>query len=504
MKLQEVIEEVKEEMRRKNGKRVDALFTAHLRNSHSHELWNMYLQYLHLQSETKETLKEAVVYAYQKTQMHIASTDIKIRYLEMLMDTEEKDAVKEAYVKMLEMPLLKIDTLIELYRNYEVTRNKGHAKKTASELLPKETSAASESREIASVLGGKGIRSETIGVLVEHVTKKYKMMHPMYTEDLVMYALDMALEIDPSSVLFTIYKTLFLSRPETLIHAEVLVSPLTKSIAGSRSKSERTIKLGEFLEDALKKTSHSLVVLSALTSYKLDEEFVLKMAPAPITKHSEAFYTVFFSALLRHRDILGVRKYLVRLAKEGKIGHSIYCLCATIEGVVGKEGKHAGGILISGLKAFLNKEDGGKPPYLSAKENAYRIALDGTKLLIFLGDIQKAKLLTDMYCKSTGSKEDFPNSALQEHSPRLAIARHQVLYESGFLAAIPLLSEHSFREVHDFLCRCYNIGKPPAVIKTPETVARFLETLMPIRESHNLCTGVNVEEFIQILSHVKV
>ncbi|KAI5184427.1 hypothetical protein NEHOM01_0172 [Nematocida homosporus] len=483
MSLQEIIRETKDAFRKKNNKKLESIFSSSLRQTHCCDLWLLYLQYA--QTKSKETLREAQTYAYTRTMLSIESTDIKIQYLEMLMQSEEKDAIKEAYMKSLEVPLLRVETLIEFHRSYEATKR---GVKTSEDLVAKEAAAIAESNRLRNaVLPGAEAAAE-------YILKRHQDMHPLYPANVTLYALDAAIEQMPTSAPLAVYKALFLAKTGPLENA-YFANPQTQAVVAAHGTSERNTRLGESLTVSLAKTNGSLSVLAALTSYQFDPDALLKQAPPSITAQSDSFYLVFFSALLRHRDIIGVRKYLVTLTREGKIGAPVFVFCAAAEGLVARERKNAGGILLAGLKRFLAQRDA---------ENARRVAAEGARLLLALGDAQRARTLVEIQAKESlgGPEEDLRDSV--EAVPRLVIAQHQVLYERGFLALVPLLSKMSYPAVYQFLGRCYGLQTETPQEEVPEALLRFTAELLPIRESHNICSNVNLDAVVQLLAHLPV
>jgi len=498
-----VLGEAKDLMKKRNARLLESLFEKHLRGSNSHQLWNYYLEYVQQNTTgTKETLKQAVEYAYQKTYLNVSSVDIKIRYLEIMMQTEE-ESIKEEYAKMLEIPLLRIETLIELYRTHEASKKS--QKRGGSDLLPKEINAQEESKRLSKALSGKDLSEENVEALVEYVSKRYKDGHPMFSAEILLYTIDTGIELVPESAIFHMYKITVISKEDVKIRSEHMANAHTKTITGATGKVERVGRICEYLQDAQKKTNFSAALLFAHTSYHLEIEAVLKQAPPSITKKSESFYTVFFTALLKHKDVAHIRKYLVILSKEEKIGHAVYCFCASVEGLVANEVRHSGGILLTGLKMFLGRKDDLRPPYVSHKENAFRIASDGVKLLLSLGDTEQAGVLADTYTKSEGKEYALGRTeAKEETHPRLIFAKNQAYYKLGFFVIPPLLSEFTLKEAYDFLCRCYGIEESIAEIKRPEVVEHFISSLPPLRESQNICSNVNLDEFVKIMQEITI
>lgn len=507
MRVQEICSEVQEGIRRKNSKKVDSLFNTHLKHSHSKELWTLYLHYVQHTAASKEVVKEAVQFAFKKTYYNLHSTDIKIRYLELLMQTEEKAQVVVAYSKMLEVPLVRAGTLIEFYRDYELSRSKTY-KKAPNELLPKEVRSQEESLRLEGALRKCDSSEQSVGEVVEYVLKKYREKHPMFGSDLAMYTLDAALEVLPESAQLHLYKAMLLMSEPAFAAPEQIVNGLTRNIVQAKGKSEKMIKCSEYLLDALKKTNNSLPVLLALTSYQFVPESILALAPPGITAKSEAFYTIFFTALLKHKDLATVRYYLVKLSTEEKIGHAVYCFGAMIEGVIGKERKCAGGVLLTGLKLFLGKAEKGSTskPFISPKENAYQLAINGARILLSLGDIQQAKILVDLFEKHAGGAGFAAAPKASEQHPRLVVAAHQILFELGFLGVSPLLSDFSFREIYEFLCRIYNLETTAATapVRVSDTVTQFIAALPAVRDSQHLCSEVNLDDVIRLVQHIEI
>ncbi|KAI5188687.1 hypothetical protein NECID01_0300 [Nematocida sp. AWRm77] len=507
MHVHEVCSEVQDSLRRKNNKKAESLFTGNLKHSHSKELWTLYLQYVQSTSPSKDVLKDAVEFAFKKTYFNVYSADIKIRYIEMLMQTEEKERVAEAYSRILEVPLSKAGMLIEFYRDYEASRSKGH-KKALGDLLPKEVAAQTESQKLDAVLQRKEQGESAEACLVEYVLKKHREKHPMFITDVVVYAIDAGIEVSPESPLLYMYKAMMLISEEAFVQPEQIINGFTKAVVLAKGKSEKMIRCSEYLLDALKKTNNSLPVLLALTAYQFIPDSVLGLAPASISEKSEAFYAIFFTALLKHKDVSSVRYYLVKLTKEEKIGHRTYCFCAKIESALGKEKKYVGGILFTGLKLFLGKlksTEKTSSPFISARENAYRIATDGARILLSLGDVHQAGMLVDLFYKyaETPAHTDAPAPA--ETNPKLILAEYKVLFESGFLGVSSLFADFSFQEIYAFLCRLYHIGTAPVVeFKVPSAVTQFVSSLPPVRDSHNVCSTVNLDKVVRIIQNIKI
>lgn len=506
-----LLDEIKEEMKKKNTKQVESLFKAHLGSSHDVELFAAYLNHVQMSRDSRDTVNDAINYAFTKTMLHVSSTDLKIRYLESLMSAEEKEKVQKAYHKALGVPLQKAETLVELYRNYEQTKTKTHHKKQSNETHTRESAAVAESKELAKVLGNQKLGIDNVSAFIEHTLRCHNNRHPLYTDDYVAYAIDAAIEIrSDASPEYFVYKLLHCINPHTHIQGEHISNKHTKGMALSSSRSDKILSTCRFLSDALSVTNNSCVLLAALTTYKFNPEEILQMAPDSITQESESFYTAFFSALLRHKNLVGVRTYLLQLVKEGKLGYKSLSLCAGIEAVVGKEARNAAGILISSLKQFLGVVPGsfntplGSGRAITPSENAFGILVEGVRILLELGDIQKARLLLDTYYNANPEKPVLAHEFRTEGAPKMILAKHELLYDSGFLGVLPLFGDFTYQDIYRFLTRCYDSEPVEVNIETPKAFTEFLRQLPSIRDSQNLCGNVNLNEVIQILSSLQI
>lgn len=498
---QEIVQDAREALKRRNTKKIESIFSSHLRVSHSCDLWGVYLQYVLSNGSTRDVQREALKFAYNKTFLSMESVDIKIRYLEMVMEEDGKEVATKVYLEMLLVPMLRVETLIELHRSYEVDKDRDNKRDS---LFAKEEEAVDTSKALAAA-ASKGNE-----YLIEYVLMQMNR-HPIYTPEISMYAIDSVLEKAPESATLFVYKALLLGREEQKINPEKMVNLHTKRILSAKGRTEYITQMKNYLTDAYESTGRSLAVLSAITAYQIDPEALLRMAPPAITKRSESFYLVFFSALLRHRDIIGVRKYLVQLTKEEKIGYIVYTFCAKIEGIIQRDSRNAGGIIISALKRFLQKKEEAQQGCISNSENAYRITVAGAKILLALGDVQRANLIVDMYGKESkiaDRKKKYVQIEQEEIDPRLVLGKHQILFESGFVAALPLLGEFSYPEVYRFICRCYSVYEnSDESTKSIEVAEKFIAQLVqkaPIRNSHNICSNVDVNAVIKLLVEIHV
>lgn len=523
MRHSELITEANKALKAKNVRKLEFLFTSHLKHSSSIELWALYLAYVSGHAESKATLRDAVVFAYQSTLLHLDSADTKLRYLEIIMETEEPAAVRDVYKGLLEIPLLGVEAIVELYRSYEAGKSRASYRKGASELQPKEAAAIAESRELQGVCGARGAESAIASDPVrisEFLTRKYKRLHPMYTLQFLLYTMDLVLEIAPGCTKAHFYKFVLLYESGAQMSSAGITNPATSAIMGAKTKAEFDRKLAECLDAALQQTENSVALLALRTIFDFSaEEFLGRLSGDEITAHSESFHIVFFSAVFRREGIGGLRKHLVRLAKEKRLGYRSYAFCAFIEGVIGREAKIAGGILLSGLKAFLALEEDGSPSEkgpeqrakqregrdgaLGNKANALGITLLGTEILLSLGDFQKAKLLNDTYARGhcdNARLPAFPNE--READPRLKLLKYEILYESGPAAVCRLLGSCEFPAIFDLLLRAYTDGtgdsKQPG--RGADAVAKFAAELGKIRDGQNIFRGVDIGELIRIIA----
>lgn len=494
-------EEVRDAIKKRNNKKVESIFSKHLNSSFSTDLYLEYLSYVN--STNKDVLKEAVNLAYNRTLYNINSVDIKIRYLEILMEDEESEKVKEVYTKIVQTPLLKIDTIIELYKNYETTKNRTQKKET--DLLSKEVTAVEESKKLQQF--------STPMQLVEYIVEQYKNKYTMYGAECVLYNIDCAIH---NSIISSrnrgrlyLYKILLLSKEQ--VEIESVIDKYSRGIVLSKGVSEKNEKIEEMLWAAIRSTSDVLPLLFILSGYSSDISKILEIAPCGISRKSESFYLIFFSGILKTQGIEGMRKYLIKLAKEKKIGSLVYNYCATVEGLIGGGNRYAGGIFLTAFKMFLNSEiaDGDSAYYITPQENAYRLVIDGTKLLLSLGDVQRAHMLIDLYNREA-EKRKFKKAHIKEKTsyaeekdPKLIMVKHQILYESGLAAVLSVVDEYKFSELFELLCRVYRVEEEEEV-KLPFIIKKLIETLPKISENQNIFSRVDLSSVVSLLVNIEV
>lgn len=493
-------EEVKDAIKKRNNKKAEYIFSKNISSTFSVDLHTIYLSYIY--STNREIFKEAIAYSYNRTMYNIYSIDIKIRYLEILMEEEEPEKVKEVYSKIIKVPMLKIETVIELYKNYESTKNR-YQKKEA-DLLSKESTAVEESMKLEKI-------SNPLN-LVEYILNQYRNKYSMYTVECVLYNID-AIINSPNTTSrnrskMHLYKVLLLCKEE--IDKDTVIDKHSKEIVMANGVSEKNEKIGNMLWDAINNTSDVLSLLFILVGYTTDIERLLKLAPAEISSRSESFYLILFSAILRHMDVDGMRKYLIRLTEERKIGAIVYNYCAAVEALIGGGNKYAGGILLKALKIFLAEAETGKTGWqISPEENMYRIVVDGTRLLLSLGDVQRAHILINLYNreeeKGRKPKKRLSSDSFKctESDPKMIMVRHQVLYESGFSAVQSVSTEYSYNEIFELLCRIYKIEEVKEV-KIPAVIKKFIDTLPRLTDKQDIFGGVDINSIVRLLSEIEV
>ncbi|KAI5191322.1 hypothetical protein NEMIN01_1481 [Nematocida minor] len=490
-------EEVKDAIKKRNNKKAESLFSKNLSSSFSVELYLSYLSYI--SSTNPDILKESTAYAYNRTMYNMHSIDIKIRYLEIIMEEDDPEKVKETYSKIVQIPMLKIETIIELYKNYESTKNR-YQKKEA-DLLSKEATAVEESTKILQI--------GTPSALIEYIIEQYRNKYSMYTVEYVLYNID-AIINNPSTTSrnrnkMYLYKILLLSKDE--VDKDTVVDKYSREIVLANGVSEKNEKISEMLWSAIKNTSDSLPLLFILVGYTFNIEKLLEVAPAGITKKSESFYLILFSAILKYKNVAGMRKYLIKFTKEKKIGSIVYSYCATVEGLIGGGNKYAGGILLKALKMFLTEEFGGKNKYhISPEENTYRLAVEGTKLLLSLGDVQRAHILIDLYNREGGKNKKKiakVSNSPSETDPKLLMVQHQILYESGFAAVLSIANEYRYSDIFELLCRVYQVEEEKEV-KMPGVVRKLIDNLPKLSENQNIFSAVDINSILSMLVSIDV
>ncbi|KAH9386230.1 uncharacterized protein NEMAJ01_1126 [Nematocida major] len=487
-------DDVRDAMKKRNYKRVESIFSKHLNSSFSVDLYTEYLAYV--SSTNKDLMKEAISVAYTRTLYNIHSVDIKIRYLESLMEDEDAERVKEAYVKIVQIPILKVDTVIELYKNYESSKTKHQKKET--DLLSKEAAAMDEAKKLQHI--------PTAIALLEYVIEQHKSKHFMYTAECVLYNIDSVLNTDSTTSRnksrMYLYKILLLSK--TGVEKDTIVDKHSKGIVISKGVSEKNEKICDMLWGAIRSGGDLLPLVFMLLGHSGDVDRILELAPPGITKKSESFYLILFSAILKYMGINGMRKYLIALAKDKKIGYVVYNYCATVEGLIGGGNKYAGGIILTAFKTFLNSHEKRASSCISSQENAYRIAMDGTQLLLSLGDVQRAHILIDLYNREIGrSKVPPPARNQEETDPKMVMVKHQVLYESGLTAAVSLAGEYAYPEIFDALCRIYKVQEDEEM-KLPSVIKKLIGMLPKISENQNIFTCVDLNRFLHILVDIEI
>ncbi|KAI5171378.1 hypothetical protein NEFER03_0737 [Nematocida sp. LUAm3] len=498
VRVQEVLSELKYGIRKKDHKRIEGIFSAHLKNIHNSEIWLLYLNYVEEKETNREVVKEAISFAYQKTLYSVDSVDVKIKYLQMLMNNESKETVKLAYEKIISIPIMKIETIIDFYKNFNLDIK--DSKKFNEDLIPKEAVGISESNKLLKIsqLGAFKVS--------EYILEANRNLHPMYSDNVVIYGIDYGIEKEEENDLINqlvIYKVIFLSSSDHSISLENMIDPHTRLIASAKGKSEKLVQLGEYVYDRYNKVS-SLILLIPLCNYHFNPEFLLKNAPPHITEQSESFYLILFTGILRHREIHGVRIYLIDLIKQNKVGYKVFTFCISVEAYITKDSKNVGAISIAGIKHFSKNDLNVQQNRITNRENAYRIAKEGVKLLISMGDIQTAQLVTETYQQlKLQQKNILPITA--EVSPLYLLTKYQILYEIGIEAIYPLLSQLSYQEIVQLLLNCYGIQeeslqKPE---KVPEILQNFSSSLPQIKETHNICRNINLERFIKMLSEMR-
>ncbi|KAI5160226.1 hypothetical protein NEAUS03_0985 [Nematocida ausubeli] len=487
-------EEVRDAMKKRNYKKAESLFSKHISESFSVEMHAEYLAFIN--ATNKDMMKDALAFSYNHTLYNTDSLDIKIQYLESIMEENDPERVKEVYTSILEIPIKKVDTIIELYKNFENTKSK--IKKKDSDLLSKEIVAVEESKAIQKLNDMQAI---------EYFLLQYKNNYPIYTIEYILYNVDCALSNGKiknrsrNKMLF--YKILILSKK---VDKKNIIDKNSKEIILAKGVSEKNQKISGMLWNEIRNTNDILPLLPLLIGYAFDIDQLLAIAPPGITKKSESFYLILFGAILKHRGIEGMRKYLIKLTKERKIGWISYNYCARVEGLIGGGNKYAGGILLTALKIFIKGED--SRYYMSAEENAYKLALNGTQLLLSLGDAQRAHILIELYNKEKG-KEQLAHATFkiregeEEKDPKLMMVKHQMLYESGFAALLTISNTYSYGDLFDFLCRVYRIEDEDEV-PMPPVLKKLIEELPKIRESQDIFSGVDINSIIDMLIDIEI
>ncbi|OAG33730.1 hypothetical protein NEIG_02198 [Nematocida sp. ERTm5] len=487
-------EGVRDAMKKRNYKKAEALFSKNLNDSFSIELYTEYLIFIN--TTNKDQLKDALAFAYNHTLYNIDSLDIKIQYLESLMEEGDYDKVKETYTNILDIPIKKIDTIVELYKNFENTKSK--LKRKDTDLVSKEIAAIEESKTLHKL--------NQIQAL-EYFLLQYKNNYPIYTIEYILYNVDYVLNNSKiknrsrNKVLF--YKILVLSKK---IDKKNIIDKSSKKIVSARGVSEKNQRIGEMLWNEIRETRDILPLLPLLITYSFDIDAILEIAPPGITKKSESFYLILFGAILRHRGLEGMRKYLIKFTKERKIGWISYNFCARVEALIGGGNKYAGGILLTALKMFIKKEE--SKYYMSADENAYKLTVHGTQLLLSLGDVQRAHILTELYNKEKEKSDGKPGlfefkERDEEKDPKLIMVKHQMLYESGFSALLTISNMYSYSELFEFLCRVYRI-EDEEDIPIPPVLKKLLGDLPKIRETQNIFSGVDINSIISMLIEIEI